>query len=335
MTKQFNLKELNSFGIEAIVQDYIELNNVTELLDLIRDGYLKDKRVLVIGGGSNLLFRNDYKGLVLKPVFNQIRILSEDSDEVHVECDAGVEWDDFVEYCVKNNFGGIENLSYIPGNVGAAPIQNIGAYGSEVRSVIKEVLAIRLSNGEELVFNNIDCDFAYRNSIFKREYREAFLIYAVRFILNKNPKSFDTSYGIVNERVRQRGEPSLAKSRQAIISIRKEKLPEPEEIGNAGSFFKNPAISEKHFERICSDYKSVPSYPSVAGMVKVPAGWLIEKCGWKGFRRGDAGVHEKQALVIVNYGNAGGNEIYELSEEIIVSVETKFGIKLEREVNVI
>lgn len=334
MKTQVNLKNLTTFGINVITDSYLEVGSENELIDLIKEGKLKNKELIILGGGSNLLFRNDFSGLVIKPVFDEIKLLEEDSDSVVIECEAGHDWDSFVEYCVNNSYGGLENLSYIPGNVGAAPIQNIGAYGCEVCSLIKEVNTVSLETGEKMLFTRDMCEFDYRSSIFKKEYKGKLLISSVKFLLNKKP-SFNTSYGVVNERVDLLGGPCLKNIREAIISIRKEKLPEPDEIGNAGSFFKNPVISKDHFDKICHDHEQVPSYPAPGDMVKVPAGWLIEQCGWKGYRRGDAGVHTRQALVLVNYGNASGIEIYNLSKDIINSVLSKFGIALEREVNVI
>ncbi len=335
MSKLFRLKKYNSFGLDVTAREFVEIKSEQELIDLISGGHLINKSILVMGGGSNLLFRNNFDGVILKPVNNQIRILEESSDKIILECDAGLLWDDFVEYCVDKGYGGIENLSHIPGNVGAAPIQNIGAYGTEVRTHIINVHGLLLENGKKIIFSNKDCKFGYRNSVFKQKYKDRILITKVCFVLKKDPYSFNTSYGAVNERVEKLGGLCLKNIREAVISIRKEKLPEPEEIGNAGSFFKNPLITMDCKEKICSKFESVPSYPAGEDLVKIPAGWLVEQCGWKGYRKGDAGVHAKQALVLVNYGEASGDDIFNLSEEIIFSVKKKFDIKLEREVNVI
>lgn len=331
----YSLKGLNTFGIDSYANEYIELASSDHIKYLIKSKLFTRDNYLIIGGGSNILFRGDFSGRIFKPVFNSIKTGVRTGNEIEIECDAGVVWDDFVEFCVSNNFGGAENLSYIPGNTGAAPIQNIGAYGIEVAGIIKEVKAIDLRTGEDLTFNNKECDFSYRNSIFKNKMKGEVIITSVTFKLSCNKHLYTTSYGSVDEKLRSIGETTLANLRRAIIEIRKEKLPEPKEIGNAGSFFKNPIISLDHFNKITNEFAEPPSYPAESDLIKIPAGWLVEKCGWKGYRKGDAGVHSKQALVLVNHGNASGNEIYQLSEDIIKSVSSKFGIELEREVNVI
>lgn len=330
-----SLKSHNTFGLKARAKSYINLQSESELIKLIKDGNIAGKEILVLGGGSNILFAGDFEGLVLHPEMNNIKVSDSDYKYVYLECGAGVDWDYFVDYCVENSYGGLENLSYIPGNVGAAPIQNIGAYGVEVKETIKSVRAVDLENGDIRTFTNTECDFAYRSSIFKKNLKGMFLITSVLFKLEKDPEEYNISYGALKSRVEQRGAVNLNNIREAVIEIRKEKLPEPEQLGNAGSFFKNPVIKPGLYNDIKSHFNELPSYPAESNDIKVPAGWLIEKCGWKGYRKGDAGVHKNQALVLVNYGSATGMEILKLSEEIIKSVNDKFGIVLEREVNVV
>lgn len=333
--KNQSLKSFNTFGVNASSEAFIKLEDESQLTELIKNNSLAAKKVLVLGGGSNLLFVNDYKGVILHPVMDSISVESIENQVATLNCDAGVEWDSFVEYCVDRNFGGIENLSYIPGSVGAAPVQNIGAYGAEVKDCIENVRAVNLSNGEVRVFSNEECCFGYRTSIFKNDLAGRYLITSVRFKLIFNPTEFNLSYGRVGERIKSQGEPALRAIRDIIIQIRKEKLPEPDELGNAGSFFKNPVLEETLFNKIKNKYPKIPSYNTDTNHVKVPAGWLIEKCGWKGKRSGNTGVHVNQALVLVNYGGASGKEILDLSEEIISSVKDQFDITLEREVNVV
>ncbi len=330
-----SLKSLNTFSVEAFSDSFINLKSEDELLELIRSDILTGKNVMILGGGSNILFTKDFDGTIIHPVMNSITARKIDDNNVLVSCDAGVEWDKFVEYCVENNYGGVENLSNIPGDIGAAPIQNIGAYGVEVKDCIESVRAINLEDGTIRVFDNRECEFSYRWSIFKGEQKGRYLISSVVFKLSRNNNNFKLSYGSVMERVMEKGSPSLRTIRDTIIEIRKEKLPDPVILGNAGSFFKNPLIKATHFSSLLERYPDIPSYPTETEIIKIPAAWLIEKCGWKGFRQGDAGVHNKQALVLVNYGNASGRDIFKLSEEIIESVSKKFNIRLEREVNVI
>lgn len=330
-----SLKSLNTFSVEAFSDSFINLKSEDELLELIRSDILSGKNVMILGGGSNILFTKDFNGTIIHPVMNSITARDIDDNNVLVSCDAGVEWDKFVEYCVKNNYGGVENLSNIPGNIGAAPIQNIGAYGVEVKDCIESVRAINLEDGTIRVFDNKECEFSYRWSIFKGEQRGRYLISSVVFKLSRNSKNFKLSYGSVMERVMEKGRPSLMTIRDTIIEIRKDKLPDPATLGNAGSFFKNPLVTASHFSSLLERYPDIPSYPTETEKIKIPAAWLIEKCGWKGFRQGDAGVHNKQALVLVNFGGASGRDIFKLSEKIIESVSKKFNIQLEREVNVI
>jgi len=334
-TRNQSLKSYNTLGVEASSDLFIKLKSEEELVSLIREKNLSANKVMILGGGSNVLFIQDFEGTIIHPEMNSITAKNIDANNVLVVCDAGVEWDKFVEYCVENNYGGVENLSNIPGDIGAAPIQNIGAYGVEAKDTIESVRAIDLNSGDVRIFKNNECGFAYRQSIFKEEYKGRYLISSVAFKLSRNPENFKLSYGSVKERVLKKGSPCLKTVRETIIEIRKEKLPEPDLLGNAGSFFKNPIISAKHFAGLQRSFSDMPYYPADKELIKIPAAWLIEKCGWKGYRQGDAGVHINQALVIVNYGNASGKEIFRLSEEIIESVIKKFDIRLEREVNVI
>lgn len=330
-----SLKKFNTFGVEAFSKSLIKLSNEEELVSMISNNKLSGKRLMILGGGSNVLFTKDFDGTIIHPLMNSISIRDIDKDTVSVNCDAGVEWDDFVEYCVDNNYGGVENLSNIPGNIGAAPIQNIGAYGVEVKECIESVRTVDLENGDIKIFDNRECEFAYRRSIFKEKLKGKYLISSVLFRLSPNPGSFRLSYGNVNERVLQRGTPCLKTIRETIIEIRKEKLPDPEIIGNAGSFFKNPMVKSSHFESLLKSFPEMPCYPAENKLIKIPAAWLVEKCGWKGYRNNDAGVHKNQAIVLVNYGNASGMDIFQLSEEIKNSVREKFDITLEREVNIV
>ena len=291
------------------------------------------KPILMIGGGSNLLFMGDFKGTVLHSTISSIDIIASTDKDVHVKVGAGVVWDDFVAWCSINGFWGVENLSAIPGEVGASAVQNIGAYGVEAKDVIDTVQTICLADGSERDFSNKECNYAYRQSIFKNELKGQYAVAYVIFSLSKvaQPK---LGYGALGQEVERLGGPTLANIRQAVISIRESKLPDPKVLGNAGSFFMNPVISEQEFNIIRSNYPDVPSYPAPGG-VKVPAGWLIEKSGWKGRSLGPAAVYEKQALVLVNKGGATGADVKRLADTIIEDVKQKFGISLSTEVNYI
>jgi UDP-N-acetylmuramate dehydrogenase len=334
LKKEYSLKTKNSFGIDVTAKEYLTINSESELLDLIGSDVLNDSELMILGGGSNVLFTRDYKGLILHPEMTDIKLIQDNGNEVIIECGAGMEWDSFVKYCVGKNLGGLENLSYIPGSVGASPIQNIGAYGVEVKDSIESVRAINLESGDVRIFLNSECEFDYRSSIFKTRLKNKYMVMSVVFRLNYDPSDFILNYGMVEERVSAKKAKNLETIRETIIEIRKEKLPEPDEIGNAGSFFKNPLIGPDHYSDLKNNYPELPSYNTGTEYIKIPAGWLIEKAGWKGKRKGDAGVHINQALVLVNYGNASGTEIYNLSEEILKSVQAKFGIELEREINI-
>jgi UDP-N-acetylmuramate dehydrogenase len=289
---------------------------------------------MVIGGGSNLLFTGDYPGTLLHSEIEGITVEETHPGHVIVSAGAGVSWDKFVEWCVYCGFGGIENLSLIPGSVGASAVQNIGAYGVEVKDTIVKVRAVSIETGLISEFNLQDCRFGYRNSIFKSEVKGKYLITKIYFRLTTNPM-LNLSYGSLKEETVTPGGASLLSVRETIINIRRSKLPDPENIGSAGSFFKNPVVSKLEGESLKKNYNGMPVYEDISGGLKLAAGWLIDMCGWKGKRIGDAGVHDKQALVLVNYGKASGKDIYFLSEEIKKSVYEKFGVMLEREVEIV
>jgi UDP-N-acetylmuramate dehydrogenase len=331
----FQLQNHHSFGTKATAKYYFEF---TETEDL--EGYLsttnqwRNLPILILGEGSNLLFVNDFPGLIINPNLPGIKIVYEDRNNIWLEVGAGVKWDDLVEYAVFNRWGGIENLSLIPGKVGAAAVQNIGAYGMEIQHRIESVTGFDLDSQTEYTLDVADCQYAYRNSIFKNQLKNRFIITSVSIRLEKFPE-FILNYGDLKAETEKLGAITLRNIRNAVIGIRDSKLPDPKVFGNAGSFFKNPVIETSVANQLLRFYPNLPTYPENEGNTKLAAGWLIDQCGWKGFRRGDSGVHEKQALVLVNYGNATGKEIFDLSEEIRQSVQEKFGVELEREVNVI
>lgn len=332
--ENISLKSYNTFGIDAMARLFATFSNEDELTELLtQDSRLK---TLILGGGSNILLTNHFDGLVLKNVIKGINEVHEDSEYVYVKAGAGENWHQFVLHCIKRNWAGVENLSLIPGNVGASPMQNIGAYGVELKDVFFALEAYNKEENKILTFSRNDCEFGYRESVFKRKYKDEFVILNVTYQLRKHPK-FNTSYGAIEQELEKMGvkELSIKAISDAVINIRSSKLPDPKEIGNAGSFFKNPEITNEKFIKLKADFQEIIGYPLPNGNVKLAAGWLIEQCGWKGFLKGDAGCHAKQALVLVNYGNAKGNEIFELSEEIVQSVNEKFSVTLEREVNVI
>jgi len=331
--QNFSLKNYNSFSIDVAAERFAVFNSLNELQHiLIRNSV---QPLLILGGGSNMLFTKNVAGLVLKNEVNGIEITGEDADHFYVKAGAGENWHRFVMYCVDNNFAGVENLSLIPGNTGAGPIQNIGAYGVEIKDVFHELEAYDLHGNKQITFGLKDCAFGYRDSIFKSTHKGRFVICTVTFRLNKKPR-YNTSYGAIEQELANMGikELSIRAVSQAVINIRRSKLPDPAEIGNAGSFFKNPEVSSLLFNNLQKKFPAMAGYSLTNGNVKIAAGWMIEQCGWKGYRRGDAGCHAKQALVLVNYGNATGNQIYSLSEDILISVRDKFGVVLEREVNV-
>ena len=337
MTIQNNisLKSYNTFQIDAVAKKFATFSSADELQELLQQTAIEKNR-LILGGGSNILFTNDFDGIVLMNEIKGIDVIREDADHVYIRVGAGENWHRFVLHCINLGLGGLENLSLIPGNVGASPMQNIGAYGVEIKEVFESLSAFHIKDRKVVNFSVNDCEFEYRDSVFKHKYKDEFVILDVIYRLNKKP-TFNTSYGAVEEELGKMGVRDLTISAisQAVINIRSSKLPDPEVIGNAGSFFKNPQVPKDELLRLRASFPAIPSYPVDEKFIKLPAAWLIDQCGWKGFRRGDAGCHAKQALVLVNYGNATGNEVYSLSEDILQSVQKKFGITLEREVNII
>ena len=325
-----SLADRNTFGMDVRADSLIDWATTDELKNALQD---IEKPVLMIGGGSNLLFMGDFKGTVLHSTISTIEIIGSTDDHVHVKVGAGVIWDDFVAWCAINGFWGVENLSAIPGEVGASAVQNIGAYGVEAKDVIDTVQTICLADGSERDFSNSECNYAYRQSIFKNELKGQYAVAYVIYTLSKVPQP-RLGYGALEQEVERLGGPTLTNIRQAVIAIRESKLPDPKVLGNAGSFFMNPVISEQEFNIIRSNYPDVPSYPATGG-VKVPAGWLIEKTGWKGRSLGPAAVYDKQALVLVNKGGATGADVKRLADTIIADVKQKFGITLSTEVNYI
>ncbi|MFW6103910.1 MAG: UDP-N-acetylmuramate dehydrogenase, partial [Bacteroidota bacterium] len=324
----------NTFGIEARARYFTSFKSMEDLKKLLADKTCSGMRKLLLGGGSNVLFTDDFHGLVLQNNIKGLDILEDKGKSVVIRVGAGENWDDLVKYTVDQGWCGLENLSYIPGSVGASPIQNIGAYGTEVKDTIHLVQTLNPDTLIPASYTKSDCLFDYRNSIFKNQLKNRRIITHVVFNLSRKP-SFNLDYGILKETVRQKGPVNLKTIRQSVIEIRKSKLPEPEEVGNAGSFFKNPIVNNNHYKKLQSAHPDIPSYSLSQKRHKIPAGWMIDKLGWKGYREGDAGVHSKQALVLVNHGNATGRQIYELSQKIRESVKSEFGIELEYEVNII
>lgn len=334
--ENISLKPYTTFSIDAKARYFGKFESTEQLQSLLTSNLKPQTSNLVLGGGSNILFTKDFDGLVLKNEIKGISKVNEDEEVVYVQAGAGVNWHQFVLYCIENEWAGVENLSLIPGNVGASPMQNIGAYGVEIREVFHELKAFHLKEKTNYTFGLKDCDFGYRDSVFKRKYKDEFVILKVTYKLRKKPV-FNTSYGAIEQELERMGvkKLSIKSISDAVINIRSSKLPNPAEIGNAGSFFKNPEINHAQFSMLKAQFPSIVGYPLPDGNIKLAAGWLIEQCGWKGFRRGDAGCHERQALVLVNYGTASGKDIFILSEEILQSVLEKFGVKLEREVKII
>ena len=335
MKTNVNLRPYNSFGFDAIAKYFVEINTIDDLQTLIQSGVLQKHKTLILSGGNNILFQKDvFDGLVVYINTKGIEILREDGNEVVVRAQAGEDWPEFVRFCVSKGWHGVENLAYIPGKIGAAPIQNIGAYGMELKDSFLQCEAMDLSTGKSKVFTKEDCHFGYRESIFKRELKGQYVITSVDFLLKKNAP-LHLEYGNIRSYLEQNGieNPSLQQLHDAICAIRDAKLPDVKQIGSAGSFFKNPVISIEQFEDLQQQYPNIPHYPDTEGMVKVPAGWLIEQAGWKGWRDEHVGVYDKQALVLVHYGGGTGLDIVELAHKIQDSVEKKFGIRISPEVN--
>lgn len=332
--ENISLKPYNSFAIDVKARSFASFSDIEELSELVTPA--SKLGTLILGGGSNILFTQDFNGLVLKNEIKGIVKIKEDDEFVYIQAGAGENWHQFVLYCIENEWAGVENLSLIPGCVGASPMQNIGAYGVEIKDVFHELKAFHRKEKTNYTFDLNACDFGYRESVFKRKYKDEFVITNVTFRLRKQPV-FNTSYGAIEQELERMEvkELSIKAIADAVINIRSSKLPNPKEIGNAGSFFKNPEVSKEQFSILQNEFPSIVGYGLSNGNMKLAAGWLIEQCGWKGYRKGDAGCHAMQALVLVNYGNATGEEIYNLSEEILQSVREKFGVMLEREVNIV
>jgi len=331
----FNLKPFNTFGLNCLAKQLCVVNSADILEELFRGGILQENSLLILGEGSNLLFTKNFEGLVL---LNQIfgkEIINEDDDYIYLKVKGGENWSSFVDYTVNESWGGIENLSLIPGTVGAAPVQNIGAYGAELRDVLEEVEAFDLENGELKIFSNTECAFDYRDSIFKSGFKGRYFITSVLLKLHKKPL-LNISYASLKKKFEGRNadEINIKEVSDAVKEIRRSKLPDPKQLGNAGSFFKNPIVPFYKVQELAASYPEIPFYKVDEENYKIAAGWLIEKAGWKGKRIGDAGVNEKQALVLVNYGEATGEEIYKLSQKICESVYLKFKINLLPEVNI-
>ncbi|HXA03097.1 MAG TPA: UDP-N-acetylmuramate dehydrogenase [Cytophagaceae bacterium] len=336
LRKDLSLKSLNTFGIDAKASYFGEFYSVMELQNFIADPEFHQVEKLILGGGSNLLFTKDFDGIVLHNKIKGKEIIEHNDEYAYVRAGAGEIWHEFVLFCIENGFAGLENLSLIPGTVGAAPMQNIGAYGVEIKDSFAHLEAVNIIDGKIYTFDKESCQFGYRESIFKKELKGQYIITSVVFKLSKKPQ-FNISYGAIKTTLEEMGieNISIKAISDAVCSIRKSKLPDPAVIGNAGSFFKNPEIPETQYDALKARFPDIPSYKTTPGMVKVPAGWLNEQCGWKGRIVGRTGVHKNQALVLVNYGNATGAEVKKLSEDIKRSVKEKFGIELEIEVNII
>jgi UDP-N-acetylmuramate dehydrogenase len=332
--ENISLKNYNTFGLDYTANKLIHLESEQESSSLFGGKAKWERPLLILGGGSNILFTSDFNGTIVYPEMKEIKIEEKNNKTIIVSAGAGLNWDEFVAWTVTKGFGGLENLSLIPGNAGATPIQNIGAYGVEVKDHILSVRTINTNDGSTRIFSNSDCEFGYRNSIFKNREKGKYLVTKVYYILNLNPK-LNLSYGSLKEEVNKLGKENLKNVRESVINIRRSKLPDPEIIGNAGSFFKNPVVLSSVGNELKNRFQAMPLYDDKDGYKKLAAGWLIDQCGWRGKRKGNAGVHDKQALVLVNNGNATGMEIYDLSCEIRKSVHEKFGIDLEREVEVI
>lgn len=330
----YSLKKLNTFSIDAKAKYFVVINNPEELLELINLKVYKQNKHMVLGGGSNILFQSDFNGLIIHMQGKGISIEDENNDFIFVRSNAGEIWDDFVSYCVDKGFGGVENLSLIPGTVGAGPVQNIGAYGVELKDIIHEVEIFMPENKNILTLTNSQCNFGYRNSIFKNELRNKAIVTNVTFRLNKIPR-VNLSYNELSNRMSKIVFPTISDIRTEVINIRTEKLPDPAVIPNAGSFFKNPVVSKEEMEKLKSEFPQLVTFPMANDQIKLAAGQLIDICGWKTRQDGKVAVHPKQALVIINKNNASGKEIFLFAQIIMESVYQKFGVKLEPEVNII
>ncbi|MFM7661158.1 MAG: UDP-N-acetylmuramate dehydrogenase [Bacteroidota bacterium] len=332
--KNSSLKSYNTFGIDAKASYFSRFSNTKELATLLKE--FKNHPFLIIGGGSNLLLTKDFDGIVLKNEILEKNIIEDTADSVLVKIGAGENWHEFVLWTIENNFGGVENLSLIPGSVGASPMQNIGAYGVEIKDVFDHLFAYHIETGETHRFSLEECQFGYRESVFKHSFRNQYVITEVCLKLEKNRK-VNTTYGAIEQELKRMGisSPTIRDVSNAVIAIRQSKLPNPSELGNAGSFFKNPVVDAAIADTVLEKFPTAPIYPAENGKKKLAAGWLIEQAGWKGKTVGSCGVHKLQALVLVNYGGSTGNQIYGLSSAIIADIQEKFGVTLEREVNIL
>ncbi len=335
--ENINLQPYNTFGIKAYARYFISIQTTNDLISLIQSEPYRNHKRLILGGGSNILFTCDFNGLVIHNDLKGITITGETDDHIQLTVASGESWHSFVMHCLGNNWGGIENLSLIPGTVGAAPMQNIGAYGVEIKEVVDRVTGIDLFTGTEQTFTNSECRFGYRESIFKHDLKEKIFISSVTLSLTKKNHRLRTEYGAIKDTLNAMSitQPTIHSVSEAVITIRQQKLPDPQVLGNSGSFFKNPVITASHYEQLLKDYPAMPGYKAENQSIKIPAAWLIESCGWKGKRINDAGVHHQQALVLVNYGTATGEEILSLSRNIQHDVAKKFDIDLTPEVNIV
>lgn len=335
MQENFSLKSYNTFGLEASARYFQALTNYNQLEALNRLPCFGSKR-LILGGGSNILLTEDFEGLVVQNSLKGIELIREEDNDVYIKAAAGESWHDFVLHCIQKGWAGIENLSLIPGRVGASPMQNIGAYGVELKDVFDQLEAWNIDKEQIECFDRDSCNFGYRESVFKNSLKDKYIILSVTLKLSKSPK-INVSYGAIEEVLKQMNiqNPGIKEVSDAVIAIRSEKLPNPAEIGNAGSFFKNPVIPNEQVNSLLKTYPNMPHYPIDNQFTKVPAGWLIEQAGWKGKRFGDYGVHKNQALVLVNYGGARGQDIQRLAYEIKEDISSKFGIEINPEVNFI
>lgn len=336
ISSNISLKPFNTFGIDALAKYFTSIESIDDIKELIqRPEYVNNER-LILGGGSNLLLTKNVGAIVVKNNLKSIEVIKETPEHVFVKCAGGEVWHEFVMWCINKNYGGLENLSLIPGCTGASPMQNIGAYGVEIKDCFYELEAIHAITGEQKKFSKSECEFGYRESVFKHQYKNQFIITSVTFQLSKHP-NFHIEYGAIKQELDAMNisELNIKAISQAVINIRSSKLPNPKDIGNAGSFFKNPEVSASLYENLKMNFPTIVAYPLENGNYKLAAGWLIEQSGLKGYREGDAGVHKLQALVLVNYGNATGSDIYNLSSHVLDTVKNKFGVELEREVNII
>ena len=332
--ENFPLAGHNTFHVASTARYYVKLSNESMISDLVHSGMCENNPVLVLGGGSNLLFTKDFPGIVIHSLIRGIDVIHKKGNNIMVKVGSGENWDGFVQYCVDRNLSGIENLSWIPGLVGASPVQNIGAYGMEIMNNIENVEGYYINNGKKFLFSPRECHFGYRDSIFKNELKEKVIITHVTFRLSSEPV-FATSYPDLQKEMENYPDTTIQNIRQAIIKIRTYKLPDPEEYGNAGSFFKNPLVTENQSSGLKRFFPGVPLFQMTDGRNKISAAWLIEQSGWKGKKYGKVGTHKRQPLIIINYGGATGEEVFQFSKKIQKAVMNKFGIKLEPEVNII